>query len=122
VAAEDAMTSDERRKYHARMLPRYRAADRAGRGALLTEMEQVTGLHRTSLMRRLGRLERDATSPPPCASGTPPPQACDTHPQLRPGIDALRGRCYTSVLRLCQPKRFLLCRSCTVVNAEEATP
>lgn len=51
MAAEDAMTIDERRKYLKRMAPRYRAADRAGRSALLTEMEQVTGLHRKSLTR-----------------------------------------------------------------------
>src|SRR3712207_8685032 len=42
VPAEDAMTIDERRTYLKRMAPRYRASDRAGRGALLTEMEQVT--------------------------------------------------------------------------------
>jgi hypothetical protein len=60
VPAEDAMTIDERRKYLKRMAPRYRAADRAGRGALLTEMEQVTGLHRKSLTRLLAQpsLER----------------------------------------------------------------
>jgi len=60
VAADDAMTIDERRKYLKRMWPRYRAAERAGRGALLTEMEQVTGLHRKSLTRLLGgvSLER----------------------------------------------------------------
>lgn len=53
MAAEDAMTIDERRKYLKRMEPRYRAADRAGRSVLLTEMEQVTGLHRKSLTRLL---------------------------------------------------------------------
>ncbi len=39
---------------------RYRQADRAGRGQLLTEMEQVTGLHRKSLVRLLAApsLER----------------------------------------------------------------
>ncbi len=60
VPAEDAMTIDERRKYLKRMAPRYQAADRAGRGALLTEMEQVTGLHRKSLTRLLNgaSLER----------------------------------------------------------------
>jgi hypothetical protein len=47
------------------MWPRYRAAQRAGRSALLSEMEAVTGLHRESahrksLLRRLhaARLER----------------------------------------------------------------
>jgi hypothetical protein len=47
------MTIDERRKYLRRMLPRYRAADHAGRGSLLSEMEAVTGLHRKSLTRLL---------------------------------------------------------------------
>jgi len=60
VPTEDAMTIDERRKYLKRMWPRYQAADRTGRGALLTEMEVVTGLHRKSLTRLLGQghLER----------------------------------------------------------------
>jgi hypothetical protein len=53
VAAEEMLTIDERRKYLKRMQPRYRAADRAGRGALLTEMAAVTGLHRKSLTRLL---------------------------------------------------------------------
>lgn len=47
------MTIAERRTYLNRMWSRYRAADRAGRGEVLTEMEQVTGLHRTSLTRLL---------------------------------------------------------------------
>jgi len=60
VAADEAMTIDERRKYLKRMWSRYQAADREGRGALLTEMEAVTGLHRKSLTRLLGgvSLER----------------------------------------------------------------
>ncbi len=54
------LTIDERRKYLKRVWPRYRQADRAGRGRLLTEMEQVTGLHRKSLVRLLAApsLER----------------------------------------------------------------
>lgn len=54
------LTIDERRKYLKRVWPRYRQADRAGRGQLLTEMEQVTGLHRKSLVRLLNgaSLER----------------------------------------------------------------
>lgn len=59
MPAEDAMTIDERRTYLKRMAPRYRAADRAGRGALLTEMEQVTGLHRKSLTRLLAQPSLD---------------------------------------------------------------
>lgn len=47
------MTITERRKYLARMLPRYLAADRMARGQLLDEMEAVTGLHRKSLVRLL---------------------------------------------------------------------
>ena len=56
----EAMTIGERRKYLGRMLPRYRKAGRAGRGALLTEMGAVTGLHRRSLVRLLagGDLSR----------------------------------------------------------------
>lgn len=53
MAVGDEMTIDERRKYLAKMQGRYRAADRAGRGALLTEMQAVTGLHRKSLTRLL---------------------------------------------------------------------
>jgi hypothetical protein len=47
------MTVDERRKYLKLMRPRYQVADRKGQGVLLTEMEQVTGLHRKSLLRLL---------------------------------------------------------------------
>ena len=54
--AEVMLTIDERRKYLRRVQPRYLAADRAGRGALLTEMAQVTGLHRKSLTRLLAAL------------------------------------------------------------------
>lgn len=48
-----AMTLDERRKYLRRLQARYWAADRAGRGQLLSEMEWTTGLHRRSLVRLL---------------------------------------------------------------------
>ena len=53
MAAEETMTIAERRKYLQRMQMRYVAAERAGRKALLTEMEAVTGLHRKSLTRLL---------------------------------------------------------------------
>lgn len=58
--AEEMLTIDERRKYLKRVRPRYQRADRAGRGALLTEMAAVTGLHRKSLTRLLAApsLER----------------------------------------------------------------
>ena len=57
---DERMTIDERRKYLKRMRRRYRDADRAGRGVLLSEMEAVTGLHRKSLVRLLAApsLER----------------------------------------------------------------
>ena len=47
------MTIKERRKYLARVEPRYRQADRAQQGQLLNEMEAMTGLHRKSLVRLL---------------------------------------------------------------------
>mgnify|MGYP005855867553 FL=1 len=50
---EDRMTVDERRKYLAKMKRRYDLADRTGRGSLLDEMEQVTDMHRKSLIRLL---------------------------------------------------------------------
>jgi len=53
MQAEKPMTVNERRKYLKLMRPRYQAADRKGQGVLLTEMEQVTGLHRKSLLRLL---------------------------------------------------------------------
>jgi hypothetical protein len=60
MPTEDAMTVSERRKYLKRMQVRYAAATRAERGQLLTEMQQVTGLHRKSLTRLMhpGSLER----------------------------------------------------------------
>jgi len=53
MPADDEMTIDERYKYLKKMEARYRAADRAGRSVLLTEMAAVTGLHRKSLVRLL---------------------------------------------------------------------
>ncbi|HSH77486.1 MAG TPA: hypothetical protein VLA19_03025 [Herpetosiphonaceae bacterium] len=47
------MTLTERRKYLARMQPRYLLANRTTRGQLLDEMQAVTGLHRKSLLRLL---------------------------------------------------------------------
>jgi hypothetical protein len=54
MAADEEMSVDERRKYLKRMAKRYVAADKGGRGELLSEMEAVTGLHRKSLIRLLG--------------------------------------------------------------------
>ena len=53
----EGMTIDERRKYVNRMRARYEAGDRQERGLLLDEMEQVTGMHRKSLIRLLGTAD-----------------------------------------------------------------
>jgi hypothetical protein len=60
MPSEDEMSIDERRKYLKRMKVRYEKANRRDRSGLLSEMEQVTGLHRKSLTRLLGEesLER----------------------------------------------------------------
>ena len=50
---DDRMTVNERRKYLKLVAPRYARAGRVARGALLTEMAAVTGLHRRSLVRLL---------------------------------------------------------------------
>ncbi len=56
---QDAMTIDERRKYLRIVWPRYKKADRHGRGVLLGEMQAVTGLERKTLIRLMhGSLER----------------------------------------------------------------
>src|SRR5256885_9408348 len=51
MPTEDEMSVSERRKYLKRMKGRYVAARRKERSQLLTEMQQVTGLHRKSLTR-----------------------------------------------------------------------
>ncbi len=53
MPTEDQMTVNERRKYLKLMKPRYQKAGRSEQSDLLTEMEQVTGLHRKSLLRLL---------------------------------------------------------------------
>lgn len=53
MPTESQMTVNERRKYLTIMKPRYQAAGRAERSLLLSEMEQVTGLHRKHLTRLL---------------------------------------------------------------------
>jgi hypothetical protein len=65
VLSEDRMSIDERRKYLKLVAPRYARADRRGRGRLLTEMGQVTKLHRKSLVRLMNgpSLERAAKKP-----------------------------------------------------------
>ena len=66
MATKDEMTRDERRKYLKRMKPRYETAKRNEHSDLLTEMEQVTGMHRKSLTRLLheANLERQKRSTP----------------------------------------------------------
>ncbi len=59
MPADDKMTIDERFKYLRQMQKRYRDANRPAREQLLDEMEQVTELHRKSLIRLMaGDLER----------------------------------------------------------------
>ena len=53
MAVAEKMTLDEVYKYLRLLKPRYLEADRAGKSALLDEMEAVTGRHRKSLIRRL---------------------------------------------------------------------
>jgi hypothetical protein len=57
---DDKMSIDERRKYLRLVARRYAKAKRVERSQLLTEMEEVTGLHRKSLLRlmHLPSLER----------------------------------------------------------------
>lgn len=53
MAVAEKMTLDEVYKYLRLLKPRYLEANRAGKSALLDEMELVTGRHRKSLIRRL---------------------------------------------------------------------
>ncbi len=66
MPTEDEMTVSERRKYLKRMKGRYMAAKRKERSELLTEMQQVTGLHRKSLTRLMhaSSLERKKRASP----------------------------------------------------------
>jgi hypothetical protein len=50
MPTEDDMTVTERRKYLKKRKPLYLRADRADQSRLLTEMQQVTELHRKSLI------------------------------------------------------------------------
>jgi hypothetical protein len=65
MAPSETMNVNERRKYLKVMAPRYRGASRTERSGLLTEMEQVTHLHRKSLTRLLAgpSLERAPQGP-----------------------------------------------------------
>jgi len=53
MPTEDQMSVNERRKYLKLMKARYQKASRKEQSELLTEMEQVTNLHRKSLLRLL---------------------------------------------------------------------
>ena len=70
MPTEDKMTVNERRTYLKVMKPRYLNAKRKERSALLSEMEQVTGMHRKSLTRLLHAqsLERKKRQSPRCRS------------------------------------------------------
>lgn len=61
----EKMSIDERRKYLKLVVPRYAKARRRERGELLTEMGEVTGLHRKSLIRLMNMpsLERAPKKP-----------------------------------------------------------
>ncbi len=62
---KEKMSVDERRKYLRLVAPRYVRAKRAERGQMLTEMGEVTGLHRKSLLRLMHSrsLERAPKKP-----------------------------------------------------------
>ncbi len=59
MSSNEKMTIDERRKYLRKMQKRYQRAKRQQRSQLLDEMQEVTELHRKSLIRLMpGSLER----------------------------------------------------------------
>ncbi|GEM_PF-1246978 len=60
MSKNEKMNVNERRKYLKLVMPRYVQTRGRGRGQLLTEMGEVTGLHRKSLIRlmNLPSLER----------------------------------------------------------------
>ncbi len=53
MSVEEQLTVDERRKYLKKVRQRHQEADKAGKGLLLYEAEEVTGLHQKSLVRLL---------------------------------------------------------------------
>jgi hypothetical protein len=59
MPTQDEMTIDERRKYVKLMAPRYQTAKRKERSQLLSEMEQVSKLHRKHLIRLLNGQSLD---------------------------------------------------------------
>lgn len=65
MPSDEKMSADERRKYLRIVAPRYARARRAERSRLLTEMGEVTKLHRKSLVRlmHMPSLERAPKGP-----------------------------------------------------------
>src|SRR5712692_6914283 len=63
MPTEDQMSVNERRKYVKLMKARYVAAKRGERSRLLTEMEQVTGVHRKSLTRLMHAVSLERKKP-----------------------------------------------------------
>lgn len=59
MPTQDEMTIDERRKYLKLMAPRYQQAKRKERSQLLSEMEQVSKLHRKHVIRLLNGQSLD---------------------------------------------------------------
>jgi len=53
---DEKMTIEERYKYLRKMQKRYKKAGKQGKSQLLEEMEEVTNLHRKSLIRLMGKL------------------------------------------------------------------
>ena len=103
MTTEDRMTVNERYKYLRKMKSRYVKASRKDRGRLLDEMEEVTGLHRKSLVRLMkSNLESpaDHASAPatPTEKATQSPQCCaargthGTHSLEHEGAGAPGGR------------------------------
>ena len=59
MSEKDEMTIDERRKYLYKMWGQYRGSSKAEKGVMLDQMEQLTGMHRKSIIRIInGRLSR----------------------------------------------------------------
>jgi len=55
MSINDQMTINERRKYLHKMQKRYKKASEKDRSKLLDEMQEITGLHRKSLLRLINR-------------------------------------------------------------------
>src|SRR5712692_3246665 len=98
---QDEMTINERRKYVKLMYERYRKAKRQERSQLLSEMEQVTKMHRKSLTRLLNGQSLERKKREPCAP-----------PELWAGSGADR------VARLGEPGLHL----CRTTHPQSASP